>query len=82
MNRRQFITGSVAALATAALAKVAAALPQNETTKTNAMKIVVLTGSPRKNGNSNHLAEQFIKGARKAGHEVFRFDSAFQKVEG
>ncbi len=41
-----------------------------------------INGSPRKNGNSNHLAEQFIKGAREAGHEVFRFDSAFQKVEG
>ncbi len=82
MDRRKFITGSVAALATAALAKVAAALPPDEKTKANTMKIVVLTGSPRKNGNSSYLAGEFIKGAQEAGHEVFRFDSAFQKVEG
>lgn len=46
------------------------------------MKIVVLTGSPRKSGNSAHLAEQFIKGAEEAGHSVFRFDAAFEKVNG
>ena len=45
------------------------------------MKIVVLTGSPRKNGNSAYLAEQFIKGAEEKGHEVFRFDCAFKQVE-
>ena len=49
--------------------------------KTNKMKIVVLTGSPRKNGNSAYLAEQFIKGAEEKGHEVFRFDCAFKQVE-
>lgn len=50
--------------------------------KQNAMKIVILTGSPRRNGNSAYLAEQFIKGAQEAGHKIFRFDCAFQKVEG
>ncbi|MTU96038.1 flavodoxin family protein, partial [Parabacteroides merdae] len=35
------------------------------------MKIVVLTGSPRRNGNTNHLAGQFIKGAEEARHEVY-----------
>lgn len=45
------------------------------------MKIVVLTGSPRKNGNSAYLAEQFIKGAEEKGYEVFRFDCAFKQVE-
>ena len=44
------------------------------------MKILVITGSPRKNGNSNTLAENFIKGAQEAGHEVVRFDSAFKNV--
>lgn len=44
------------------------------------MKIVVLTGSPRRNGNTNHLAGQFIKGAEEAGHEVYRFDCAQRKV--
>ena len=45
------------------------------------MRIVVLTGSPRKNGNSNYLAEQFIKGAKETGHDIFRFDCAFKRVE-
>ena len=34
------------------------------------MKIVVLEGSPNKNGSSNFLADQFIQGAEKAGHIV------------
>lgn len=48
---------------------------------TERMKITVLTGSPRRNGNSTYLAEQFIKGAEEQGHEVFRFDCAFRQVE-
>lgn len=44
------------------------------------MKIVVLTGSPHRKGTTNLLAEQFIKGAEEAGHEVYRFDCAFKKV--
>lgn len=44
------------------------------------MKIVVLTGSPRRNGNTNYLADRFIAGANEAGHEVFRFDCASHKV--
>lgn len=40
------------------------------------MKIVLLTGSPRRSGNTNHLADQFTRGAQEAGHEVFRFDAA------
>lgn len=33
-------------------------------------KILILSTSPRKNSNSDALAEEFAKGARKAGHEV------------
>lgn len=44
------------------------------------MKIVVLTGSPHKQGTSGLLAEKFIEGAKKAGHEIFRFDAAFSNV--
>lgn len=44
------------------------------------MKILVLTGSPRKDGNSNTLAARFIQGAKEAGHETFRFDTATQNV--
>ncbi|MDD6211309.1 MAG: hypothetical protein PUB21_11975 [Bacteroidales bacterium] len=43
------------------------------------MKIVVSTGSPRKNENSAYLANQFIKGAHEAGHNILRFDCALKK---
>jgi multimeric flavodoxin WrbA len=35
-----------------------------------AKKIVVLSGSPRKNGNSELLCDQFIGGAIEAGHQI------------
>lgn len=40
------------------------------------MKIVMLEGSPHKKGSSNMLAEQFVKGAEKAGHHVQILDVA------
>ena len=43
-------------------------------------KIVVITGSPRKNGNSFAMTEAFIKAAEEKGHTVTRFDAAQQKV--
>jgi len=46
------------------------------------MKITVLTGSPRRNGNSNFLAQRFIQGAQEAGHEIYRFDCATHKLDG
>ena len=45
-------------------------------------KIVVITGSPRKNGNSFAMTEAFIKGAEEKGHTVTRFDAAMKKVGG
>lgn len=33
-------------------------------------KIVVVSSTPRKGGNSEILAQQFAEGARAAGHEV------------
>lgn len=44
------------------------------------MKILVLTGSPRKKGTTALLADEFIRGAQESGHEVTRFDAAFEKV--
>ena len=44
------------------------------------MKITVITGSPRKQGTTSVLADEFIKGVKEAGHDVFRFDAAFEKV--
>ena len=43
------------------------------------MNIVVLTGSPRRTGHSNSLADSFVKGAKEAGNEVYRFDAGLQK---
>jgi len=45
------------------------------------MKITVLTGSPRKNGTSNYMADEFIRGAKESGHEVFRFDCTKAEVK-
>lgn len=33
-------------------------------------KVLILSGSPRKNGNSDLLCNEFMKGALEAGHEV------------
>ncbi len=33
-------------------------------------KVLILSGSPRKNGNSDILCDQFLKGASDAGHRV------------
>lgn len=44
------------------------------------MNVLVITGSPHRNGTSFLLADTFIRGAEKAGHVVNRFDAAFAKV--
>ncbi|HBU12415.1 MAG TPA: flavodoxin family protein [Clostridiales bacterium] len=45
-------------------------------------KILVLTGSPRKGGNSDMLADAFIAGAKSAGHEAYKFETAFMDLHG
>ena len=45
-------------------------------------KIVVLTGSPRKSGNSSAMADAFIRAAETRGHSVTRFDAALRQVGG
>jgi multimeric flavodoxin WrbA len=86
MKRRDFIKKSALATAGAILSNCASGSDNAENgneqeTNKDSMKIVVLTGSPCRNGNSAHLAEQFIKGASENGHDIFRFDSALQKVD-
>lgn len=44
--------------------------------------ILVITGSPRKHGNSDMLADAFIKGAERAGHIVTKYEAAFSKISG
>lgn len=46
------------------------------------MKIVVITGSPRRNGNSFAMTDAFIRAAEALGHTVVRFDAAFLKIDG
>ena len=45
-------------------------------------KIVVITGSPRKKGNSFAMTEAFIQAAEAKGHTVTRFDAAMKNVGG
>ena len=45
-------------------------------------KIVVITGSPRKNGNSFAMTDAFIESAEKKGHIVKRFDAAMMNIGG
>lgn len=89
MDRRMFMkkgllavlgTGlaSQAALFSRKITPAAAHAAEQKGAKT--MKILVLTGSPRKNGNSNILADHFIKGAAEQGHEIVRFDAAENNV--
>lgn len=45
-------------------------------------KIVVITGSPRKNGNSFAMTDAFIRAAQAKGHQITRFDAAMKNVGG
>lgn len=44
------------------------------------MKIVVLEGSPNKEGSSSLLASEFIRGAKEAGHNVQVADTAHADI--
>lgn len=44
--------------------------------------IVVITGSPRKEGNSFAMTNAFIQAAQSKGHTVTRFDAAMKQVGG
>lgn len=45
-------------------------------------KALVLTASPRKSKNTDQMADAFIRGARQAGHDVTKFETAFKKIGG
>ena len=45
-------------------------------------KILVVTGSPRANGNTDLLADAFIRGAEAAGNQVYRFDAGRAQIKG
>jgi multimeric flavodoxin WrbA len=45
-------------------------------------KIVIITGSPRKNGNSFALVEAFTKEVQRNGHSITRYDAADMTIKG
>ena len=44
-------------------------------------KILILSTSPRKNSNSDALAEEFAKGAREAGHEIEKISLIGKEIQ-
>ena len=43
-------------------------------------KVLILSGSPRKNGNSDLLCDEFMKGAIEAGHQVEKIRVADKNI--
>ena len=43
-------------------------------------RVLILSGSPRKAGNSNVLCDQFMKGAQEAGHQVEKVRVAEKRI--
>lgn len=75
MDRRKFLQKGLLAVLGTGLASRTVLFPRNLAHAAvkkgeNPMKILVLTGSPRKNGNSNMLADNFIKGAAGRGMKL------------
>ena len=44
------------------------------------MRILAISSSPRKGGNSDVLCDEFLKGAAESGHEVQKIRLAEQKI--
>lgn len=44
------------------------------------MKVLVINSSPRNNGNSDVLCDQFLKGAKEAGHEAEKIQIGRAKI--
>ena len=93
MNRRDFLKVSAAGFGTLLVSGVGLSLINGGGSAQNTAapaaeaapaaggtgrKIVVITGSPHRNGTSALLADKFIEGAQSKGYEVFRFNSAFE----
>ncbi len=63
MDRRKFIKNTLLAGAVVATEVILnkEVLSENNNTEKKSMKILIITGSPRKNGNSNFLVDNFRK---------------------
>lgn len=44
-------------------------------------RILILTGSPRRDGNSDLMAEAFARGASEVGNRVMRFEAAHKHIQ-
>ena len=78
MNRRDFLIKSAVTVAAAAVSPLLASpvgrfLKDVKTSNGMAKKIVILNGSPRKNGKTASLVKAFVEGAESAGNEVRNF---------
>lgn len=92
MNRRDFIKVSAAGFGTPLVSGIGMNLLSKDTpaaetvseaapsTASQQLKIVVITGSPHRNGTSALLADNLIQGAQSKGHTVFRFNAAFADI--
>lgn len=45
-------------------------------------RILVITGSPNREGNSTKMADAFIRGAKQAGHTISTFETAYKNMRG
>ena len=43
-------------------------------------KVLIISASPRKNGNSDILCDEFLRGAREAGHQVEKIRLAERRI--
>lgn len=75
----KFLSGSLVSVLLPSVTASAADLLLSDS-KGKTMKIVMLTGSPHRQGTSALLADEFIAGASSKGHTIVRFDTAFEKV--
>lgn len=78
MTRRQLLKLAAGALTLTAASRLLS--PADILAADKPMHIVMLTGSPHRNGTSALLAEEFIRGAEAKGHSVQRFDTAFEEI--
>lgn len=44
--------------------------------------MLILTGSPRRGGNTDKLADAFIAGAQQAGHTTIKYTTADKRIKG
>lgn len=45
-------------------------------------KVVILTGSPRRKGNTNAMVKSFSETALANGHDVVQYDTAYMRIPG